>query len=457
MARRSKDVQAAGRQKAASAQLSVQYVPLQDLRPDPKNPRVHSERQIQLIAKSISAFGFNVPILADAALNVIAGHGRLSAAKLLHIEKVPVITLENLTEQQRRAYVIADNRLSEVAEWNEDLLGEQLKILSEANLSFSLESVGFEVAEVDMFIENLTSASDAKNDPADLLPELVETEVSKIGDVWELGKCRVLCGNALTSNYYSSLMNKQKASITFCDPPFNVPIAGHAGGNGKIQHREFPMASGEMSREEYVAFLTDALTLVARHSRKGSIHFICMDWRHIGELLAAGTEVYSELKNLCVWTKDNSGMGSFYRSQHELIFVFQNGAGVYRNNIQLGRFGRTRTNVWHYPGVNSFARTSDEGNLLALHPTVKPVALISDAILDCSARGEIVLDAFLGSGSSLIAAERTGRICYGIELDPLYVDTCVRRWQKFTGLEAFHRQTGKTFSQCEEEVRNVKQ
>jgi DNA modification methylase len=252
-------------------------------------------------------------------------------------------------------------------------------------------------------------------------------------------------------------MNGQKASVTFCDPPFNVRISGHAGGNGKIQHREFPMARGEMSREEYIVFLTDALALVALHSRKGSIHFICMDWRHMGELLAAGTEVYAELKNLCVWTKDNSGLGSFYRSQHELIFVFQNGAGVYRNNIQLGRFGRTRTNVWHYPGVNSFARSSDEGNLLALHPTVKPVALISDAILDCSARGEIALDAFLGSGSSLIAAERTGRVYYGMELDPLYVDTCVRRWQKFTGLEASHQQTGKTFSQCEEEFRNVKQ
>jgi DNA modification methylase len=210
-----------------------------------------------------------------------------------------------------------------------------------------------------------------------------------------------------------------------------------------------------MNESEFTDFLTASLTLFAEFSRTESLHYICMDWRHMKELQAAGRSAYSKLVNMCVWVKDNAGMGSFYRSQHELVFVFENGANPHRNNVQLGRFGRSRSNVWHYPGVNSFARATDEGNLLALHPTVKPVALVADAIMDCSARGDIVLDPFVGSGTTVIAAERTGRTCYGIELDPGYVDTVVRRWQKFTGLEAVHQDTGRTFAQREQEASNV--
>jgi hypothetical protein len=224
-----------------------------------------------------------------------------------------------------------------------------------------------------------------------------------------------------------------------------VPIQGHVSGLGAIQHREFAMATGEMSEADFITFLTNVLGLSARYSRDGSLHYICMDWRHLPELQAAGDAVYTEQKNLCVWVKDNPGMGSFYRSQHELVLVFKHGTAAHRNNIQLGRHGRNRSNVWNYPGVNSFRRTSDEGDLLALHPTVKPVKLVADAILDASARGDVVLDPFLGSGTTLIAAERVGRRCRGIELDPLYVDTIVRRWQALTGDVARHAVTDLRF------------
>jgi DNA modification methylase len=243
------------------------------------------------------------------------------------------------------------------------------------------------------------------------------------------------------------LLADERAAMIFTDPPYNVPIAGNVSGLGATRHREFVMASGELDAAQFTAFLKRACALLARHSADGWLHFICMDWRHMAEVLAAGREVYTELKNLCVWAKDNGGMGSLYRGQHELVFVFKSGRGAHRNNVQLGQYGRNRGNVWRYPGANSFARTSDEGNLLALHPTVKPVALVADAILDCTARGDLVLDAFLGSGTTVLAAERVGRRGYGLELDPLYVDTIIRRWQTFTGDQARHAATGQTFDE----------
>jgi DNA modification methylase len=242
--------------------------------------------------------------------------------------------------------------------------------------------------------------------------------------------------------------------MVFTDPPFNVKISGHAGGLGTIQHREFQMASGEMSETQFIDFLTQVFNLLTRHGVEGSLHYVFMDWRHTREILEAGKAAYTELKNLCVWVKDNGGMGSLYRSQHELVFVFKSGTATHRNNIQLGQFGRYRTNVWTYPGVNSFARSTDEGNLLALHPTVKPVALVADAIMDVTARGDIVLDPFLGSGTTVIAAERTGRVCYGMEIDPEYMDTTIRRWQSFTGLTAAHGISGRSFTELEQEVAN---
>ncbi|MFL6387934.1 MAG: site-specific DNA-methyltransferase [Terriglobales bacterium] len=402
------------------------------------------------IASSIKTFGFNVPVLVDGQQRVIAGHGRIEAARLLGLESVPTISLEHLSEAQIRAFMIADNRLTENATWNQSLLAEQFKELSELELDFSLEVTGFEMGEIDVMIEGLDPNAD---EPAKELPVQADgPEVCQLGDLWLLGSNRVCCGNSLDGASYRELMQDQQAAMVFTDPPYNVVIDGHVGGNGSIQHREFAMASGEMTEEQFTAFLAQACKLLAANSTDGSLHFVCMDWRHITELMLAGKQAYTEFKNLCVWAKDNGGMGSLYRSQHELVFLFKHGKASHCNNVQLGQFGRYRSNVWNYPGVNSFSRSTEEGNLLALHPTVKPVALVADAILDCSRRGDIVLDAFLGSGTTVIAAEKTGRRCFGIELDPRYVDTIIRRWQAFTKLEARHAQSGKSFAELEAEV-----
>jgi DNA modification methylase len=438
--------------------LSIQYFPVDSLHLDPVNPRAHAAKQIQQIGRSILSFGFNVPILIDQHRNVIAGHGRLFACKELGITEVPTISLAHLSAHQVKAYMIADNRLTENSSWNEILLAEQLRALASVELDFSLEATGFEMAEIDLRIENLEPSTPTAQDRADVVPEAEEFTVTKLGDWWKLGQHRLLCGDALDAVSHARLMGDQFASVVFADPPFNVVINGHATGLGKKQHREFAMACGEMSKAEFTEFLWKACTRLARSSQDGAIHFICMDWRHVGELLEAGLSAYDELKNICVWVKSNGGMGSLYRSQHEFIFVFKSGKAPHRNNIQLGEFGRYRTNIWNYAGANSFSRQTAEGNLLELHPTAKPVRLVADAILDVSARGEIVLDSFLGSGTTLIAAERMGRICYGMELDPQYVDTAVRRWQAFTSLEAEHGITGRKFNDLSVEVeRELKQ
>jgi DNA modification methylase len=434
-------------------QLSIVYRSIEQLWCSGDNPRIHSDRQIRQIARSIEEFGFIVPLLIDASFRVVAGHGRFQAAKLLGFKEVPTISLEHLTEAQSQAFRIADNKLCEIATWDHALLAAQLKDLSKADLDFSVEITGFEIGEIDVLIEGLSPASVGVLDPADAVPQAATfIQVTKAGDLWLAGPHRIYCGNALHAKSFFALMGSQKAAAVFTDPPFNLKIHGHVGGLGKIRHREFPMASGEMTEAEFIDFLTVACRLLAANSVDGSLHFVCMDWRHIDHILQAGKHAYSEFKNLCVWVKDNGGMGSLYRSQHELVFVFKNGKGSHRNNVQLGQYGRYRTNVWTYPGANTFSRCTDVGNLLELHPTVKPVQLVADAVLDCTARGEIVLDPFLGSGTTVIAAERTGRRCYGIEIDPAYVDTIIRRWQAFTGLSAIHGESGRRFADLEQEA-----
>jgi DNA modification methylase len=430
--------------------LSVSYCPISQLILDAENPRLHRLRQISQIARSIKAFGFNVPILVDSKGKVIAGHGRVLAAQQLDLSEVPTICLDHLTPAQTRAFMIADNRLTENSEWDVKLLAEQLNDLSVIDLDFDLEVTGFEMGEIDVRIEALTQRPDKHDDLADAMPSTSSgPPVCQAEDLWLLGRHRVYCGSALDTRAFVQLMQGESAAMVFTDPPYNVPIEGHVSGLGAIHHREFAMASGEMDSNQFTKFLDESFALLARNSVDGAINFICMDWRHSTELLTAGHKVYTELKNISVWTKTNAGMGSLYRSQHEFIFVFKSGGAPHRNNIELGKFGRHRSNVWSYPGINSFGRSSEEGNLLALHPTVKPVAMVSDAILDCSARGDLVLDAFLGSGTSVIAAERTGRRCYGLEIDPLYVDTIIRRWQTFCGDHARHALSGRTFNEVE--------
>ena len=437
-------------ERYGALRLAVRYEPVTALRLDPQNPRLHSRKQLRQIANSIASFGFNVPVLVDAEQSVIAGHGRVLAAKELGWNEVPVIALEHLDAAQRRAFAIADNRLTENAAWDDRLLAEQLKELSLLNLNFDLEATGFDIGEIDLRIESLDQKPELP-DPADQVPEVQQQAVSQIGDLWQLGRHRVLCGNALERNSCAALMGGKTANVVFTDPRYNVPIGGHASGLGAVCHREFPMASGEMTEPEFTRFLATIFQHLCAFGREGSVHFICMDWRHLCELLAAADETYGKLLNFCVWVKTNGGMGSLYRSRHELIAVFKNGKAPHRNNVELGRHGRNRTNVWTYPGAAGFGRQAEEGVLLSLHPTVKPVALVADAILDCANRGALVLDAFLGSGTTLIAAERTGRTCYGIELDPLYADTIIRRWQAYAGETARHAVSGKSFAERERE------
>jgi DNA modification methylase len=308
---------------------------------------------------------------------------------------------------------------------------------------------------IDLRIESLSGGDAAEDDPLDQLSPVTGSAVTQPGDLWRLGQHRLLCGSALDAVSYARLLGGEKAALVFTDPPYNVPVNGHVSGKGVIQHREFAMASGEMTQGEFTDFLRQACLQLAAHSVPGSIHYLCMDWRHVGELLMVGQGVYAELLNICVWVKHNGGMGSLYRSQHEFVFVFKNGTVSHCNNVQLGKYGRNRTNVWNYRGANDFGRTTEEGNLLAMHPTVKPLALVADAILDCSRRDELVLDPFLGSGTTLIACERTGRRGRGIELDPLHIDTAIRRWQKYTGAAAVHVATGKMFAEREGDPSDV--
>ena len=439
-----------------SLDLKIIYRRIDELRPDPANPRRHSKKQIRQIAHSIKVFGFNVPMLIDRDNNVVAGHGRLEACRGLGWSRVPTLCLDHLTAAQARAFMIADNRLTEISSWDDRLLAQQLKDLSLIGLDFSIEVIGFEMGEIDLRIASLEDPTE-DSDPADEMPELpASPPLSKTGDIWLLGRHRILCGSALDAADFAALMGEERAAMAFTDPPYNVPIDGHASGLGAIHHRQFPMASGEMNRPQFTTFLTQACQKLAAYSVEGSLHYVCMDWRHLEELLAAGGQAYGELKNVCVWVKDNGGMGSLYRSRHELVLVFKHGRKEHRNNVQLGQFGRNRSNVWNYPGVNSFARCGAEGNLLALHPTVKPVAMVADAVLDCSARGDIVLDAFLGSGTTVIAAERTGRRCRGLELDPGYVDTIVRRWQALTGGSARDASSGRSFDDLAREAEVAK-
>ena len=282
--------------------LKIIYQQLDDLKLDPGNPRVHTKRQIGQIASSIRNFGFNVPVLVGRHGDVIAGHGRLMACPELGITEVPTLCLDHLSPAQARAFMIADNKLTEIATWDDRLLAEQLRDLSLSGLDFSLEVTGFMTAEIDLRINSLEDKPSQDADPADVLPESPAGPlVSKIGDAWLLGRNRLLCGSALDTLAFTALMGQEHAAMVFTDPPYNVEVDGHASGLGAIHHRPFPMASGEMDKAEFTAFLAQACRNLAAFSAAGSLHFICMDWRHLDELLAAGAEAYGELKNLCVW------------------------------------------------------------------------------------------------------------------------------------------------------------
>lgn len=422
--------------------LAIQMRAIASLVPHKTNPRTHSAKQIKQIARSIATFGMTNPVLIDADDGVLAGHGRIEALKLLGQSEVPVIRLSHLNEAQRRAYIIADNKLAENAGWDEQLLVQELEYISTLDVSFDLTLSGFEIPEIDVLQMSAKKSALAIEETP---PPLLEgPTISRVGDLWQLGQHRLLCGDALDPAACERLLGTDRAQMVCTDPPYNVPIQGHVGGLGNVQHNEFVMASGEMSREGFTEFLKKAVSNLIRFSSEGSIHFIFMDWRHMQEIQDA-SQGYTELKNLCVWNKTNGGMGSLYRSKHELVFVFKNGSAPHINNVELGKYGRYRTNVWDYAGVNTF----HEGRMeeLTMHPTVKPIAMIRDAILDCSNPGGIILDPFGGSGTTLMAAEACGRTAALMELDPRYVDCTLERFAKISKTEPIHATSQKTLSE----------
>ena len=429
----------------------IEYMLIESLKKSPRNARTHSDKQARQLEKSIRRFGFTNPVLIDDENYILAGHGRILGAKYAGLVEVPCVRLSGLSDAEKRAYLLADNQLALNAGWNDELRAMELKALME--LDFDMSVVGLEMGTIDMLIGEAEQSD--PNSTVDRDDEFLPTDVSapavtQPGDLWHLGRHRLLCGNARDEAAVAVLMGSEQADALFTDPPWNVPINGHVSGLGRIRHREFAEASGEMTSDEYTGFLKQTLKVAASVCRNGAIGFVCIDWRHLSELLAAGSGAFAELKQLCVWNKTNGGMGTFYRSQHELVLVWKVGTAQHVNTFGLGDKGRYRTNVWTYAGANSFgAERLDE---LAMHPTVKPVVMVADAIKDVTHRGHVILDVFGGSGTTLIAAERTGRRARMLEIDPIYCDTIVRRWQKVTGKDVKLDSSGETF----ERVRDVR-
>lgn len=409
--------------------LQIQTIKLSDIRAYKNNSKLHNRSQVAKIRESIREFGFINPVLLDENLEIIAGHGRVAAAQEAGIIEAPAIILSHLTDAQKRAYRIADNKLTELGKWSVELLNLEFSELSNLDLDFNLEITGFETAEIDLILDG-DGASDPK---ADVVPALTdEDRRCHRGDIWQLGRHTIICGDALMAESYAAIMGDERAQMVLTDAPYNVKVK-NIGSMGKIKHDEFAMASGEMTPAEFTEFLTTFMRHAKEYSVDGALHYLFMDWKHVGEISTAGATVYDDFKNICVWNKTNGGMGSLYRSKHELCFVYKSGTAPHINNIELGAHGRYRTNVWDYAGANAFGAGKDN---LKLHPTVKPVAMLRDAILDVTRRGDIVLDCFLGSGSTLIACEQTGRICRGIELEEKYCDVTIKRFETLTGTKA---------------------
>lgn len=420
----------------------VRLVSPETLKPFKHNARTHPPKQVQKIAASITRYGFTNPVLVDEHDEIIAGHGRLLAAKKLGLTQVPAITITGLTDIEKRGLRLTDNQLSLTAAWDKELLLIELKEIS-LEAPDLIEFSGFEVAEVDVIMAN------SEEEPADDdVPAVPVQPVSRVGDIWLAGPHRIACGDAKDAGFVAKVVDGQ-VHAAFMDSPYNVPIKGHVGGNGKVKHREFHEASGEMSPAEFVAFLKATLGSAVSVSVPGAVHFLCMDHAHLEELFEAGASLYDQRLNLCVWKKSNAGMGALYRSHHELVAVYRVAGAQHRNNVELGRHGRNRTNLWSYASVNTFSGSRQQD--LALHPTVKPVALVADAIRDVTQRGERVADLFLGSGTTLIAAERVGRVFAGLDIDPGYVDVALDRWMQMTGLPVTLEATGQTFDQVKSE------
>jgi DNA modification methylase len=412
------------------------------LRPVARNVRRHTRGQLLKVQKSLSHFGHIRPILITPDLEIIDGQLICEALKANGATTVRAIVVRGLSSVEIRALRLMLHRSAEDAVWDADALRIELQAILDAG--FDLDLTGFDTPEFDRILSSDIPQANVFEDGSDI-PRAGTTAISRPGDIWQCGKHRIGCGNARDQDFVARVRDDRAANVCFVDPPYNVPIAGFVSGKGRHQHREFLQGSGEMSSDDFYALLQDSLAVLRTASTANALIYVCMDWRHLVELAVAGRACGMALYNVCVWVKNNAGMGGIYRNQHEMVCVFRAGADQPLNNVELGKYGRNRSNVWSYPGMASFGADRDE--LLASHPTVKPVALISDVLRDVTKRGDVVLDTFLGSGSTLVAAQETGRVCFGVELDPLYVDVAIRRWQRATGLDAVHAESGQTFEQ----------
>jgi DNA modification methylase len=428
---------------AISRCLDPKLVGIETLKPLGRKTRKHPAAQVRKLAASLEEFGFVLPVVIDGSGRVVGGWGLVLAALRLGLKEVPAVTIADLDDAKLRVLRLALNRLAEDSRWDPTEIALEFADLLQIDSTIDLEISGFEMGEIDVLLAP-DGADEEDEWPA---PDDGSTLMSEPGDLWLLGEHRVLCGNAIDPASFEQLLGGETVQMVFTDPPWNIPIEGNVSGLGAVRHRDFAMAAGEMTPVQYQDFLEVSLGLAARYSQDGSIHYICMHWTKLEELLAATKGIYSELKALCVWNKTNAGMGSLYRSKHELIFAFKRGREPHINNIEMGRFGRHRSNVWDYAGQNVLHGTSK--SKLLLHPTVKPVSLVMDAILDCSNRDGIILDPFGGAGTTLIAAEKASRKARLIEIDSRYVDVIIKRWQHLTGRTAIKSEAKTRTAQCE--------
>lgn len=428
----------------ATNELEIKYRKILDLKPYANSPRIHNRAKRQKLDKLLRRFGQIAPVIIDSEGSIVDGHLVVDLLKEIGKNEVATVEVHTNDPAEIRAIRLALNRVAQEAKWDDARLKSEFQEL--LDIGFDMSFTGFDQVEIDMTFSIDEPTSGVTEDA----PPVVDRNafaVTRTGDLWVLGGNRVLCGDARDPAAMTRLFDGQMAQMVITDPPYNVRIVGNVSGLGANQHREFAMASGEMTSPQFTDFLADFLSTTCAVLEDGAILFICMDWKHLPELFAATGRVGLTPMNLCVWAKTNAGMGTFYRSQHEMVLAAKKGTAPHINNFELGKKGRSRSNLWTYRGMNVPGKERDD--LLKLHPTVKPVALVADAIKDVSHRGSIVLDSFLGSGTTLIAAETTGRRCFGIEYDPLYVDLIVRRWMDHTGGTAILGETGETFDQRE--------
>lgn len=426
-----------------SPKLVVIEKPLADLQPSPNRTRITLPEQLEKVISSIRTFGLVMPVLIDQNDVVVSGHVLCEAAEQLGFESVSCISVEHLDEAEIEALALALNRVGETGAWDADVLRERMIRLESEGID--LTSTGFTLPEIDQIMllpqsaEGDSDADEFEEDEDDM------PVISRLGDLYKLGVHRLYCADALEMDSYVRLLAGELAQCIFSDPPYGCGIEGFVSGLGQHKHEDFLMGAGDMDRRELQEFFKNYLGHCKANSSTGAIIFACMDWRQIDPLLLAAMDVGLARKNIAVWDKGSGGMGGLYRNAHEFVAVFCNGNTPATNNIQLGRHGRDRCNIWRYPGANRLGSSSAKA--LADHPTPKPVPLVEDALLDVTNRGDIVLDPFIGSGSTILAAENTGRVCRGIELDPKYVDRAVRRWERETGVPAIHVETGLTFEE----------